>query len=874
MTERDGEVEREYSFSSANTRLRRGKRSKHRSVKSKQEKNVSIETSSPILPPGEESLSRSNSNSIKISALTAEEHALDLPSKQVHDSVASDVKDVDEKIVPATSNDIDKDENNEYATGHAAVVAVADCNDTADYVDLSEVRIMNTRKPWEKEIMTKSTHSRSSRRNGSRSERKSGSRRSGNSRNGSRHSVRSTSIGSRNISRSSHCSSARTMASSLDTTNSDLDSLNSNDDDGDSYHDLLSDSDDDYYQHRDQQAYLKYRQYLSSSDDDDDDIGEYDDVWREQSQYDQRKSSNKLGAPPSLSYSYRYSAAAEELYDEAFDTMEWTESTNQSPVTTTATPSTNTIVGESTKNLLSPTGESNTNKICSHSNQQQQLLATGLDEEHILSSLMENHLDNDTLHADDLISNHDPHETSNTNQEQLNDQEINSESSNNDDEDENFSDPKSQSNHFLDHQSSRATRQVFWATELSKQFGFESEDLHSSGMPLVPDASDDIYDDSNNFSEVWDQHDVDIIEPVTIHSERITVGSSSSTSTMRSSQRCQGSDRDLDVESSLISQFLKDDKSNSSSSSSSTSRSSKVTPKPRISGNKDDGNGDIPIQTTNEATATETLRSPWSPQSPQASTSSSSSSSSSSSIRPEDDHTDSNGGFPHLFNELKNAALEASISPRSNYQNNQQKNDEEIIHRAMNSVSKEQGYELSMNSIKVTESKSHPEVKAVEGQPQLSGEDDPEIGVPRSHEPESVDVRRQIDVLEAYRSALGPYQSPKHVMAKPESAVNKNSGSSSDDYSNCLMDYSISYCPTDNLPVIHTATNQSHLQSEISNLSPIVRKRRCIVRGIGSFFAVLGFGMALYFLVWFNGDNAGDERYREIQIDSIFEAFP
>eukprot|EP00531_Pseudo-nitzschia_arenysensis_P009821 CAMPEP_0116134108 /NCGR_PEP_ID=MMETSP0329-20121206/10472_1 /TAXON_ID=697910 /ORGANISM="Pseudo-nitzschia arenysensis, Strain B593" /LENGTH=692 /DNA_ID=CAMNT_0003628801 /DNA_START=49 /DNA_END=2127 /DNA_ORIENTATION=- len=148
-----------------------------------------------------------------------------------------------------------------------------DLDNSKEFIGLSETRIVSSSNLWIKEIMTKSSHSKHS----GRGSRTAGQPRERKQRRGS-NSIRS--MGSQNVSRSSHGSiSIHTMASSMDSgTDSDLD------------HEILSDdgSDDNNFD--------QDEEYLTESESDDD-ISEDDGKWRAKSMYE-RIISKKLSASP------------------------------------------------------------------------------------------------------------------------------------------------------------------------------------------------------------------------------------------------------------------------------------------------------------------------------------------------------------------------------------------------------------------------------------------------------------------------------------------------------------------------------------------------------------------------------------------------
>lgn len=185
------------------------------------------------------------------STLSSTEHAANLSSRASYSSARSFLF-------------IDSAQDNAVTSNSAD-----DLNNSKEFAGLSETRIVSSSNLWMREIMTKSSHSKHSGRGSRSAERK--QRRGSNS-------IRS--MGSQNVSRSSHGSiSIHTMASSMDSgTDSDLD------------HEILSDDGSD------NNDFDQDQEYLTESESDDD-ITENDGMWRAKSKYE-RLISKKLSASP------------------------------------------------------------------------------------------------------------------------------------------------------------------------------------------------------------------------------------------------------------------------------------------------------------------------------------------------------------------------------------------------------------------------------------------------------------------------------------------------------------------------------------------------------------------------------------------------
>jgi hypothetical protein len=551
MLEEEDEEKGVYSFSS--TGPRDEKRSKPRKVKTKQETSSmtssSFALSSTSLSSGyvfnggddrtvTASGEKKNSQS---TCTTTTEHATNLSSKPEQDSAIPLVSASALQHVLAVTNSIDENKNiNVYI---AASTDSADANNTSECTDLSEVHTMNT---------TANNHSRS----GRRSDRNIRSMQSGTLSRGS-NSIRS--VGLQNISRSSHCSiSTYTMASSLDTcTDSDLDSLHSEDD---SHDESLGDIDYDDYRHQDQ-LYEKFRRYLKSIDDDDD-INEYDPSWREKTEYDKFKVSNKLGATPSSSHLSQYSAGLEEFHKAAGQS----ESTEPSATAV----SLSTLVDEASTTLLSKQ-DSSVEEIRSPSLPHQRPQINGPKEDNpLLTTSPREYGDDEDIIA--VLSNDDPKTFEKHNELLLRKRENNG-----NDENEGFHGVVGgQFSYFNpERRPSPVKRKVLWANELSKQFSHDSEDAiqkeklqdYEMSLEKKPNTSHDNNEDD----------DFLIISDHAINLEAIGRSSITSTSsdTLNSSNRQDSvsvSDRGFQTESSVISHTLR----NSISHASCTSRLSLI----------------------------------------------------------------------------------------------------------------------------------------------------------------------------------------------------------------------------------------------------------------------------------------------------------
>jgi hypothetical protein len=765
MIEEEAEENGLYSLSS--TGRRHEKKSKSRKVKTKQETSSmtssslelsSTSLSSVVVLHGGKDRTVTASGEMKNwqSTSTTRKHAANLSSKPAHDSATPLVKASALQHVLAITNSIDENKNTDVFD--AARNDAADANNTSNCTDLSEDCIMSTRKAREKYITAKSNHSRSGRR-GDRSIR---NMQSGTLSRGS-NSIRSG--GSQKISRSSHCSiSAHTMASSLDTcTDADLDSLDGEDD---SNHELLSDNDNDDYRHQDQ-LYEKFRRHLTSSNDDDD-INEYDPLWREKTQYDKYKISNKLGAPPSSSYLHRYSVGAEELHKAAGQSESTEPTAIAAPLST--------LVDEMSTKLL-PKQDSSVEEIRSPSLPHQQPQINGPKEDNPLLTT----------------------------------------------EDEGFSGLGSQSSYGnFERRLSPLKRKVLGAKELSKQYSHHSEDYiqkeklqdYDMSLEKKPNTTSRDSNGDDDFLEISDH---------AINSELIRRSSLSTTSsdTLNSSNRQDSlSDRGFETESSVISQTLR----NSISHASSTFRSS-------LNLRDSDRDRDISFEFFKTAELT-----------------------SSSLAKFRDSQTDSSGVS---LSDDKQFSLETSLSTRSRSRKELNLKLRNHLENDMFWIRKKN--RRPNNGIEVTEFHSG-QLVPMERRHSFS-ETDPEISedfydcffLP-CEEPKSSGCRADLDLTEIHQKA-------SRMHCGVESAMKVLSPS--DHHSNCLMEYSISHYPGDNVPI---DTTQSH-ELEKSSLPSSVRIRRHVIRGLCALFILLACGLTLYF--FFRFDNNADEKY-PTQIDPLF----